>query len=79
MQRLVWEEKFGEIPAKARVSETCETHGCLTPEHLTLKERLPRTPKTNCRNCGGLLSRDVNNKTYCQQCLAMKARVRRNV
>jgi hypothetical protein len=77
MQRMVWEQTFGPIPDKARVSETCALHGCLTPEHLRLSQRQPRQPKTHCRNCGGVLSRDKNNKTYCQMCLKVKAQTRR--
>lgn len=77
MQRVVWEDANGALPPKSTVSETCTTYGCLTLEHLAVHARPPRVPKTICRNCGGILSRDVNNKTYCQQCNAMRARERR--
>lgn len=74
MQRLVWERAYGALPSKSRVSETCETRGCLTLEHLHMTARAVRVPKTICRTCGGVLSRDVRDKTYCQACLRTKSR-----
>ena len=77
MQRAVWEERNGAIPPKSTVSETCDTTGCLNPERLAIRTRPPREPATVCKNCHSMLSRDKNNKTYCQVCLADKARKRR--
>ena len=77
MQRAVWEENFGAIPPRSTVAQTCDTIGCLNPEHLAIKTKTPRERATRCRNCGSQLSRDKNDKTYCQICLAEKARKRR--
>ena len=74
MQRAVWEEANGAIPARSTVSETCDTYGCLTVEHLQVTTRVARVPATICRRCGGMLSRDARNKTYCQQCNSMRTR-----
>lgn len=74
MQRGVWEEAHGPLPPQARVSSTCGLVGCLNVEHLRVTEKLPRVPKTHCRNCGGILSRDVNTHTYCQQCNSLRAK-----
>ena len=77
LQRAVWEEANGPLAPKSRVSETCDMHGCLTLEHLHVTERIPREPRTICRKCGGLLSRDKSGKTYCQMCMKLRARARR--
>lgn len=77
MQRAVWERAYGVLPPKSRVSETCDVRGCLTLEHLKITERPPRTPRTICRKCGGVLSRDRNAKTYCQQCNRLRSRTYR--
>ncbi len=77
MQRAVWEETFGVIPPKSTVNSVCDTIGCLTPSHLKITTRKPRVLVTQCKNCGGILSRDKNNKTFCVLCLKNKARTRR--
>jgi hypothetical protein len=77
MQRGVWESVHGALGKGDRVSETCSTRGCLTVEHLQVTKRPVHVPKVNCRKCGGILSRDKNNKSYCQMCQRMRARVRR--
>ena len=77
LQRAVWEEANGPLPPKSRVNQTCSTHGCLQLEHLGVTTKLPRVPKTRCRKCGGLLSRDKNDKSYCQMCNALRMRTKR--
>ena len=77
MQRAVWEETFGDIPPRSTIDQPCGTIGCLNPEHLAIKTKTKRERATRCRNCGSALSRDKNDKTYCQICLADKARKRR--
>ena len=77
MQRAIWEEHFGDIPPRSTIDQTCGTVGCLNPEHLSIKTKTKRERATRCRNCGSQLSRDKNDKTYCQICLADKARKRR--
>ena len=77
MQQAVWEEANGSLPPKSRVSEVCDTIGCLLVDHLVVKSRPPRIPKTICRRCGGVLSRDVNDKTYCPLCNKNRMRARR--
>ena len=74
MQRAIWETEYGPIPKQARVVETCDKRGCLTPSHLVLREKVKRVPKTTCKQCGGTLSRDKNNKTYCPQCNRVRTR-----
>ena len=76
-QRAGGEENCGAIPQRSTVDQTCGTVGCLNPEHLSIKTKPKRERATRCRNCGSQLSRDKNDKTYCQICLADKARKRR--
>ena len=77
MQRAVWEEVNGAIPPRSTIDQTCGTIGCLSPDHLAIKTKPKRERAVRCKNCGSQLSRDKNDKTYCQICLADKARKRR--
>ena len=74
VQRSVWEEAYGALPPRSRVTSSCDLRGCLNVEHLQVKTQLPRKPKTHCRHCGGILSRDARNKTYCQVCNSLRAK-----
>lgn len=74
MQREVWEEAYGELPPKSRVSETCSTVGCLEPEHLQVRVREEREVAVECRRCASELSRDRNGKTYCKACNRARTR-----
>lgn len=77
LQRAIWEDAYGPLTKGERVNQLCETIGCLELTHLTKREKLSRIPKTICRHCGGILSRDKSEKTYCVLCMRTKARKRR--
>mgnify|MGYP001589919853 CR=1 FL=1 len=78
MQRVVWEEANGPLPPRSTVSETCGNVGCLALAHLQVTTRIKHERVKCCRWCGGVLSRDKRDKTYCPMCQREKARARRD-
>ncbi|HVM19479.1 MAG TPA: HNH endonuclease signature motif containing protein [Egibacteraceae bacterium] len=75
--RVIYEECFGEIPARAQIHHRCTNRACVNPAHLALArtdrehKRLHAAERTHCRRGHAYAEdgrRHANGNRYCRAC-----------